>query len=288
MNFVVLGSGGATPTPKPFCQCKVCQRARKGAGRRNHSSAFLTEANFLFDCGEDIKESINRENIKKIDAIFLTHWHPDHAFGLREIAEAYYDFPHKTTRKTIPIYLAKKVFSQLKKNFPTTTYYIKKKLIKPIFLEHRQSEKRKGTTVTAIGFNGKNSDTYGFLIETNKARLFYAPCDTIKLQEKFIPKNIDILVHECGVFSYKLMKTEISFPDMIKRIKKIQPKQAILTHISATELKKHSKKIERIKTILTHIEEIETKNHGKQIEQIERKYKKCNIVLAYDGMKINV
>ena len=54
MEFVILGSGGAMPVPRPFCQCRVCKKARKGIGVRNHCSAFLTEANFLFDAGEDI------------------------------------------------------------------------------------------------------------------------------------------------------------------------------------------------------------------------------------------
>lgn len=266
MQFVILGSGGAIPVPRPFCQCGVCKKARKGVGRRNHCSAFLTEANFLFDAGEDIKESLNRENIKQVDAVFLTHWHPDHSFGLREVFEAYYDFRHKKPKKTFTFYVAKKVFRQLRGHFPAINYYLRKKLAKVNFLEHGQSVKAKGAKVTAIGFTGKGADTFGFLIETKRTRLFYAPCDTIQLKEEFIPETINVLVQELGLFSWKLIKSEISFPDLVKRIEIVKPKE----------------------TILTHIEEIELKNYGKKIEEIEKKYKRLNLRLAFDGKRIKL
>jgi len=267
MEFIILGSGGATPIPRPLCQCSICRRARKGIGKRNHCSAFLTKANFLFDCGEDIKESLNRENIKRIDTLFLTHWHPDHSFGLREVLEANYDFRREKAARVITIYIARRVFDQLKHNFPAILHWVKdKKLARIKFLEHGQRVKAKGATITAIGFTGKNASTYGFLIEAKK-RLFYAPCDTIQLRERFIPKNIDILVHELGIFSYGLLKTEISFPDMIKRIERINPEKAILTHI----------------------EEVELKAHGEyKLKEIERKYKQLHLKIAFDGLRIRI
>ena len=266
MQLIILGSGGAIPVPRPFCQCGVCKKARKGVGVRNHCSAFLSEANFLFDCGEDIKESLNRENIKRIDALFLTHWHPDHTFGLREVLEAHYDFRHKKANRTITLYVSRKVFSQLKEHFPAIDYYVGKKLAKVKFLEHGQSVKAKGAKVTAIGFTGKSADTFGFLIETKRTRLFFAPCDTIQLKEKFIPKKLDTLVHELGLFSWKLIKSELSFPDMIKRVERLKPK----------------------KTVLVHIEEVELRNYGRQVKQIEGKHKNLKLKLAFDGMKIGL
>jgi phosphoribosyl 1,2-cyclic phosphate phosphodiesterase len=268
MDFLILGSGGAMPIPRPFCQCKVCKSARNGKGKRNHASAFLTKANFLFDAGEDIKESLNRENIKTVNGIFLTHWHPDHSFGLREVLEAYYDFVNNAPSKILTVYLSKTVFKDLVRHFPAINYWVNdKKLAKIVFLEHGESIRNIDTKVTAIGFNGKNSNTFGFLIETNRKRLFYAPCDTIQLNEKFIPKNIDVLVHELGMFSYRKVKTEISFPKMIERIKTIKPR----------------------KIFLTHVEEIELQKQGeKRIREIESKYKRLNLKIAFDGLRIKL
>ena len=89
MELKILGSGGAMPTPRAFCQCDVCKNARKGFKyyKRNSSSLYIKEAKTIIDAPEDITNSINRENIKRdeIKNIFITHWHPDHAFGLRSL-----------------------------------------------------------------------------------------------------------------------------------------------------------------------------------------------------------
>ena len=77
MKFKILGSGGAMPVPRPFCQCELCSLARKNKKyRRNSCSAFIEEIRTLIDCPEDIGNSLNTENIKQIDNMFITHWHP--------------------------------------------------------------------------------------------------------------------------------------------------------------------------------------------------------------------
>ena len=83
MELIILGSGGAIPTPRPFCQCIICKKARKLGEpyKRNSSSLFIQDINTVIDCGEDISDSLNRRDVKKIDNLFITHWHPDHTFG---------------------------------------------------------------------------------------------------------------------------------------------------------------------------------------------------------------
>ena len=78
------------PTPRPLCDCGVCERARKEGAPyiRNSSSLYLEEINTVIDAPEDIGSSLNRENITGVENVFITHWHPDHTFGLRVILEA--------------------------------------------------------------------------------------------------------------------------------------------------------------------------------------------------------
>ena len=87
MKLTILGSGGAMPTPRPYCQCAICKKARKFGEpfKRNSSSIFINEINTVIDCGEDIADSLNRRNVKKVDNLFITHSHPDHTFGLRHL-----------------------------------------------------------------------------------------------------------------------------------------------------------------------------------------------------------
>ena len=48
---------------------------------------FLKDVNILFDTPENIAVQLNRENIKQINAIFYTHWEPDHTLSIRIVEE---------------------------------------------------------------------------------------------------------------------------------------------------------------------------------------------------------
>ena len=271
MKLTILGSAGCMPTPRPLCQCSLCKKARKLGEpyKRNCSSMFFNDINALFDCPEDIADSLNSRNIKKVDHLFLTHWHPDHTFGLRLISEAYFDFITGKCKKQIVLHLPKRVFNYLKKYYPSLLYHIDVlKTIKVKFIEHNTSVKINNAKITAIGFTGKKSHTFGYLIESNKKRVFYSPCDTLEfdsIENNSELKYLDLLITECGIFSYKEYSGEISFLDLIKRINISKPKR----------------------TILTHIEELELKKHGwDMLEKLEKKHK--NLKFAYDGMDVNV
>jgi ribonuclease BN (tRNA processing enzyme) len=55
----------------------------------NNNAAILTPSgNLLIDCGHTIKHALHEQNmsIAEVDAIFITHVHGDHVFGLERIA----------------------------------------------------------------------------------------------------------------------------------------------------------------------------------------------------------
>ncbi|MBN2880470.1 MBL fold metallo-hydrolase [Candidatus Woesearchaeota archaeon] len=241
MQFKILGSGGAIPIPRPFCQCEVCNQARLNSKlKRNSSCASI--GNVLIDCPEDISDSLNRNNITNIDYLFLTHWHPDHTFGLRVVLEANYDFISHEANKVITVCLGKKVYKTLKEKFPVINYYVDVlKVAKLKFIEDKEIIKFNGFNVTVVGYKGPNSDWYAFLIND---KLLYSSCDTIEFDNYKNFKNLDYWVTECGIFS---VDTEISFSDMLLRIKELNPKYAILTHIEEPEINKIPDDIGKVK-----------------------------------------
>ncbi|VVB75023.1 Ribonuclease Z [uncultured archaeon] len=268
MEFVILGSGGATATPRPYCQCNVCKKARKLGEpyKRNSSSLFIKDINGVIDCGEDIADSLNRRNIKKVENLFITHWHPDHTFGLRLVLESCFDFRTNKAVRRINVYLSKRVFKDLENKMNVLNYYANViKVAKIHFIEHNQMVKIGKLKIIAIGYTGKNSNTFSFLFKEGKKRVLYAPCDTIRFAQKIL--NLDLLINECGLFSYKTVKSEISFPSLMNRIKELNPKR----------------------TILTHIEELELQNWGiNYLRKMKNKYADSNFDFAYDGMEIKV
>jgi phosphoribosyl 1,2-cyclic phosphate phosphodiesterase len=268
MKLTIVGSGGAIPTPRPFCQCPTCEKARKEGEpyKRNSSSLFIDDIFTLIDCGEDIGDSLNRRDIKRVDNLLITHWHPDHTYGLRPLMEAHFNFFKDKPEKSVKVYLPKKVLEDLKKHFPSISHFIDGLRVATLGeIEHGKSVRFENLKVTAVGYKGKDSSIFAYLLEEKNKRVLYAPCDTIHFEQKIF--NLDLLITECGLFSYKKIKSEISFPAMMKRIKRLKPK----------------------KTILTHIEEDEINAWGwNYLNKMKEQYADVDFDFAYDGMEIEV
>ena len=115
MRVEVLGSGGATTTPRPGCACRVCVDARaKGAPyARTGPSVFVHGPNVLFDTPEESKLQLDRAQVGDIAACFYSHWHPDHTMGRRVWETRNGDFrgwPREAKRQQVTdIYLPQQV-----------------------------------------------------------------------------------------------------------------------------------------------------------------------------------
>lgn len=265
MEMQILGSGGAMPTPRPLCFCDVCVKAREDSTyKRNSSSAYIEEIRTLIDCPEDIGDSLNREHIKNVDKLFITHWHPDHTFGLRVLLEAKFDFITRNAVGVIDVYLSEKTYLIMKKVFPSIDHYVDvKKTAKLHFIEDGDIFNFEEVKVEIVGYDSKNSDVYAFLFSDGVKKILYSSCDTISFKNYFKFTDLDYWVTECGIFTE--VDSEISFDEMMKRIKEINPK----------------------KTILTHIEEIEVNNWGyTYMEELKEKYADIDFDYAFDGMKL--
>lgn len=268
MELIITGSGGAISTPRPFCQCSICKKARKEGEpyRRNSSSLYINDIFTLIDCGEDIGDSLNRRNIVRVDNLFITHWHPDHTFGMRPLLEANFNFAEGKPDRQVAVYMPKRVFEDLKEHYPSISHFSDHLEVAEIkFLGHQESIQIGNIEITTIGYKGEGSNIFAYLIEENDKRVLYAPCDAISLEQKIF--NLDLLIHECGLFSHEKIKNEISFPSMIERIRLFKPNR----------------------TILTHIEEIEINAWGwNYLEKMKKQYSDVDFDFAYDGMQIRL
>jgi phosphoribosyl 1,2-cyclic phosphate phosphodiesterase len=267
MKLTILGSAGNIPIPRPFCNCEICKKARKQGEpyKRCLSSLFIDDIKTLIDCPEDIAESLTRRNVKDVDNLFITHWHPDHCFGLRLLVQAHYDFALDKPNKQINVYIPKRVYKILEEKYFVIKHFLKeKKMGKLILIEHGDKIKFDNIIIEATGYNGKNSTHYAYLIKEKGKRVLYAPCDTIDLKQTFT--DLDLLINEQGYFSPEI-NWEISFGSLIKRLNKWKPEKTILTHISEDEIRRFG---------------------WEHFEKMQKKYPDLNIEFAYDGMVINI
>ena len=88
LEILFLGSGGCIRVPTFNCTCKVCEEARQvGTTRTRASVAVIGKETTIIDASPDLLEQLERETIRKIENVFITHWHYDHVWGLSGLVE---------------------------------------------------------------------------------------------------------------------------------------------------------------------------------------------------------
>ncbi|HOX39708.1 MAG TPA: MBL fold metallo-hydrolase [Candidatus Brocadiia bacterium] len=83
-ELLFLGSGAAMRIPAHFCDCATCEAARGNPAlkRTRASAAVIGRETVLIDAGPDMEDQLERAGIRRVDRIFITHWHYDHVAGL--------------------------------------------------------------------------------------------------------------------------------------------------------------------------------------------------------------
>jgi phosphoribosyl 1,2-cyclic phosphate phosphodiesterase len=115
MRVEILGSGGATTSPRPGCRCRVCAEARTlgPPHERTGPSVFVHGPNVLFDTPEESRLQLERAGIGEIAACFYSHWHPDHTMGRRVFETRNGDFrawpPEAKRQLRTDVYLPEQV-----------------------------------------------------------------------------------------------------------------------------------------------------------------------------------
>ena len=113
VRVIVLGSGTSLGVPVIACDCAVC---RSDDPRNNRTRAsILVESptrRLLVDVGPDFRFQALRENLRSIDAVFLTHEHADHINGLDDLRI----FGFKSGRR-VPIYSSAAVKAYIETRF---------------------------------------------------------------------------------------------------------------------------------------------------------------------------
>lgn len=112
MKITFLGTGTSTGVPEIGCKCEVCTSADP-RDRRLRCSALVEEGDttILIDCGPDFREQMLRADVKKIDALLMTHKHYDHIVGIDDLRPF-------TRDKELPIYADRETEMQIRSFFP--------------------------------------------------------------------------------------------------------------------------------------------------------------------------
>lgn len=87
MKLVFLGTGTSQGVPVIACDCPVCKSA-DSRNKRYRSSVYVRTDDdkfILVDIGPEFRLQCIENDVKKIDAVLLTHSHADHLHGIDDL-----------------------------------------------------------------------------------------------------------------------------------------------------------------------------------------------------------
>lgn len=255
MKLTILGSGGALGVPVWSCKCQVCTQEIKSDKRniRTRPSLLIESKNkkIVIDIGNDFRNQMLRERIKRIDYLLLTHSHMDHTASLAELragGNVHLEAPQGVYDKIKKIGIA---FIYLRKRNPKINIDIfKPKKVGNVFIEAVEVQHKKDFSTV------KDDPTFGFLLTEKNKTVAYIP-DLGKIIKKDKLESLDVLI--CDGAGFKSKRGHEGIEGGIKLYKELKPKLMIFTHLGH---------------YMSH----------KELEKYVGKF--GNIKLAYDGMKI--
>lgn len=283
MQIEFLGTGGATTIPNFGCACPICVQARREGipYSRSGPSLFVHGPDVLIDTPEEIKQQLNRSQVKNIAACFYSHWHPDHVMGRRvwEMNQDWRQWPPQN--KQTDIYLPQQVALDFRRCLGTWDHLT--------FLEQtnlvRLIELTDGAVVTINTtqirpFRLEENYVYAFLFEGEGKRLLIVPDELFGWKPPDEMKGVDLAVLPIGIVEFNPLTGERTIPENHPVLKSEATFQQTLEVIRLLKAKR---------VILTHIEEPDGLSHddlqllGKQLRA-----KGLNIDFAYDTWIIDV
>jgi phosphoribosyl 1,2-cyclic phosphate phosphodiesterase len=248
MKVQILGSGGSFTIPRPGCKCVVCKEARKKGlpYSRTGPSLFVHGPNVLIDTPEEIKEQINRSNIKNIAGCFYSHWHGDHVMGRRVWWSLNYDFKHVIPQhRTTTVYLPEQVADDFHENLGSWQHLStleEQGMVKMVVIRDKTSVELSNVCITP--FRLAEQFVYGFLFEDGERRLVVVPDDTFGWKPDKSLHGVDLVILPMGVAEFNpltgrrrmgkhhpVLVDEATFENTLEIIRELQAKKVVLTHI---------------------------------------------------------
>ncbi|MFX0108972.1 MAG: MBL fold metallo-hydrolase [Candidatus Hodarchaeota archaeon] len=262
-EIVFLGTGAPTTLPAFFCTCSTCEEARENPDLRRTRAALalLGEENTIIDTGPDIEHQLERESIRTVENIFITHWHYDHFAGLPGLFE-----PVSISKwGRIQFYGTIDIIDIFERKFAFIKDWFDLHTIKPgdrIQLKDATWEVVKTThTEHSVGFVVDAATKFAYLLDSA-----VPPPETISRL-----RSTDLLITEATLDSLDADWTHFDVEDAVNFWRETGVAKCILTHLAG-----HSWKEGQLIPGMTPEER----------KEYERKHP--GLTFAHDGMRVTL
>lgn len=285
MRIEFLGTGGAIRTPRPGCDCKICQEARvKGVPySRSGPGVFIHDIQLLIDTSEDIAMQLNRANISSVKACLYSHWHPDHTMGRRIFETLNADFSQwPPVNGMTDVYFPEQVAADAEAYLGIRDHFA--------FMEDKQKSVRThtildgehivigGVTITPLRL--AEDYVYAFVIDDHHHRILIAPDELNGWMPDESLQHMDLVILPTGVFgthpltgeqhlaeNHPVLDEEATFQETLHIVERLAPKHCYLTHVEEPDRVSYDD--------LCQVE--------KQLQARE-----LPVSFAYDGLKVHI
>lgn len=249
MRCEFLGTGGASIIPRPGCPCRMCAEAR-GRGvpySRNGPGLFVHGPNLLIDTSEDVAHSLNRANIMGIDGVVWSHWHPDHAAGLRvlEMNVRLWDLPWQNA--CTPVYIPAGVADDFAEHGVTVQLdYLEQNLgvIERHIIADGNFFELNGVAVLPVRLPVHTANVYAFILTEGAKRVLVAPDELFGWEPPATLGHFDLAILPVGVFEFDpfsgervipvehpVLTFEATFRQTLDMVRQLDADRVIFTHI---------------------------------------------------------
>lgn len=227
MKLTFLGTGTSTGVPTIGCECETC-RSDDPRDKRLRVSVLIEHAGqqILVDTSIDFRQQALRAKLKRLDAVFITHCHVDHVFGLDDIR------PFNFRYGAMGVYANEIAWTDLKRIFryifePTHFGGGLPQLIPHKVVHNSAFSFGNGLEVTPLEvIHGKLPViAYRFNDFAYATDLKTIPPDSMDGL-----RDLDVLVLDCVRF--KPHSTHLCLEEALAYIEDLKPKRAFLTHLN--------------------------------------------------------
>ena len=225
-TFTFMGTGAGCGVPAFFCECPACEEARRDPRARRGCCGVMVrgERTLLIDTPPDIRSYLNREGVRVIDELLYTHAHFDHLGGMGELEYMI----RLVTKAPLPTYGSPEALAGMLREF----HYLDDIVDCRAIVAH-QTHEFDGVRYTALPVTHAPG-TFGYLIETEASRLFYAS-DTGRLPEETAERirGVDVLAMDATFWGRNWSpQAHHSVQECIEEGLELGAKKIYLTHLA--------------------------------------------------------
>ncbi len=225
MKFTFLGTGTSQGVPVIACPCRVCQSTDVRDKRLRTSALIEHEGTVVaIDAGPDFRQQMLAANVKKLDAILLTHEHRDHIAGLDDVRAFNW-----VQQKPMDIWAEQRVQDSLRKEFAYVFADTKYPGVPEIIMNTIDGHpfEINGLKIIPIRSYHHKLPIYGFRIGD---LTYITDANFIPEEEKEKIVGSKYLV--INALRRQKHMSHFSLPEAIKLITDFSPRKGYLTHVS--------------------------------------------------------